>query len=278
MALLLKGQPVAAALRARNESRLAALKEKGIMPGLAILHWSEDAASGLYADFIAKRATAAGLHVNRSDAADITQAAAVDMICRLNTDTDVHGILLLMPPAPQLDAESLINLIQPDKDIDGLTPMQAGRLATGRPAFVPATARACLAILDHYQISPAGKRAVVIGRSDVIGKPVARLLLARDATVTICHSRTRDLAQITRQAEILVAAAGNKEMITADMVAPGTTVIDVGIHRDGDRICGDVTPAVADIAGALTPVPGGVGMVTTAMLLAAVLTVCEEQV
>lgn len=276
MADLLKGKPVADAYRERLAARLAALAARGHVPGLALVRWGADAVAKMYADFMEKKAREAGLYVRRVEAVDLDEAAAEAAIRQLNEDAQIDGVLILMPLPKQLDREKIINLLNPDKDIDGLTPTQAGRLATGRRAFVPATARACLAILDHYGIEIEGRRAVVIGRSDVIGKPVARLLLARNATVTVCHSRTRDLAAVARTGEILVAAVGKMEMIGADMVAPGATVVDVGIHRDGNRTRGDVAADAAAVAGAITPVPGGVGTVTTTMLLDAVVTACEQ--
>lgn len=275
MAQVLAGKAVADAYRESIAQRLAVLREKGRVPGLAIIRWGTDIAAKMYADFMEKKAREAGLEVRRIESESISQEAAEAVLIELEKDAAIDGILLLMPLPHKLDAERLVRLLPQDKDIDGLTPTQAGLLATGRPAFAPATARACMAILQHYGIALEGKHAVVIGRSDVIGKPVARMLLAANATVTVCHSRTTDLAALTRTADILVAAVGKREMVTADMVKPGAVVIDVGIHRDGDRTCGDVDAAVSMVAGSYTPVPGGVGTVTTTMLLEAVVKAAE---
>ncbi|MCI5836354.1 MAG: bifunctional 5,10-methylenetetrahydrofolate dehydrogenase/5,10-methenyltetrahydrofolate cyclohydrolase [Veillonellaceae bacterium] len=273
----LTGKPVAAAQREELARSLAALKEQGITPGLAVVRIGDDAAASMYGSFLGKQAQAAGLFVRYCEySAATTQREALACIEELNAAADIHGILLLMPLPEQLDRQALVDALAPAKDIDGLTPTQVGRLATGRSAFVPATAAACLATLRHYDIPLAGARAVVLGRSDVIGKPVAQLLLAANATVTICHSRTRDLAAVTREADILIAAVGKAEMVTADMVREGAVLVDVGIHRRGDRTCGDIRPDACAKAGTYTPVPGGIGAVTTSMMLLAVTRAAQE--
>lgn len=273
----LAGKPVAAAQCEEAARRLAALQAQGVTPGLAVVRIGDDAAAGMYGSFLVKQAQAAGLAVRYAEyPATTTQAEALGYLAELNADATVHGILLLMPLPAHLDRQELVDALAPAKDIDGLTPTQVGRLATGRPAFVPATAAACLATLRHYDIPLEGARAVVIGRSDVIGKPVAQLLLAANATVTICHSRTRELAAVTREADILIAAVGKAEMVTADMMRDGAVLIDVGIHRKGDRTCGDIHADAYAKAGAYTPVPGGIGAVTTSMMLLAVIRAAEE--
>jgi methylenetetrahydrofolate dehydrogenase (NADP+)/methenyltetrahydrofolate cyclohydrolase len=189
-------------------------------------------------------------------------------LAKLSDDRGVHGIVLATPLPAGTRLASLASAIDPAKDVDGANPVSLGRLMTGLPAFAPATAAAVIALLDHHQVALAGRRAVVVGRSAVVGKPVAHLLLDRDATVTICHSRTRELALVTRQAEVLVVAAGRAGLIGVSHVGAGATVIDVGTNvTPSGELVGDVDPAVAEIAGALSPVPGGVGPVTTALLM-----------
>ncbi len=275
----LYGKEVARVRREEVCRAVAELAAQGRTPGLALVRLSTDAGARMYAEFLAKAAGDVGIAVIRiePDAAH-SQEEALALIRRLNAAPEVDGVLLLMPLPAYADRRALLDALNPAKDIDGLTPTQAGLLATGREdAFVPATARACLALLTHYGIAVEGKEAVVIGRSDVIGKPVARLLLAAHATVTICHSHTRELAAVTRRADIVVAALGRPRAITAEMIRPGATVIDVGIHRVDGATVGDVDPAVREVAAALTPVPGGVGAVTTVMMLEAVVTACRRR-
>lgn len=269
----LTGAPVAAAQQETTAKKIRMLAAKGVTPGLSIVRFSADRAAQMYGDFLAKSATQAGLYVERVEPEEnLTQEDALATIHTLNQNPQIDGILLLMPLPPGLDRSSLVEAISPGKDIDGLTPTQVGRLVTGRTAFVPATARSVLATLRHYEIPLAGKHAVVIGRSDVIGKPVAQLLLAANATVTICHSKTQDLSRFTRAADILVAAVGKAMMVTPDMVSEDAVVIDVGIHRVDGKTVGDVAPEALAKAQAATPVPGGIGSVTTALMLDAAVT------
>lgn len=269
----LKGAPVAAAQQETTAKKICTLAAKGVTPGLAIVRFSADRAAQMYGDFLAKSAAQAGLYVERVEPEEnLTQEDALATIHALNQNPQIDGILLLMPLPPGLDRSSLVEAIAPGKDIDGLTPTQVGRLVTGRTAFVPATARSVLATLRHYEIPLAGKHAVVIGRSDVIGKPVAQLLLAANATVTICHSKTQDLPQFTRAADILVAAVGKAMMVAPDMVSDDAVVVDVGIHRVDGKTVGDVAPEALAKAQAATPVPGGIGSVTTALMLDAAVT------
>lgn len=269
----LKGASVAAAQQETTAKKIRMLAAKGVTPGLAIVRFSADRAAQMYGDFLAKSAAQAGLYVERVEPEEnLTQEDALATIHALNQNPQIDGILLLMPLPPGLDRSSLVEAIAPGKDIDGLTPTQVGRLVTGRTAFVPATARAVLATLRHYEIPLAGKHAVVIGRSDVIGKPVAQLLLAANATVTICHSKTQDLPNFTRAADILVAAVGKAMMVTPDMVSEDAVVVDVGIHRVDGKTVGDVAPEALAKAQAATPVPGGIGSVTTALMLDAAVT------
>ncbi len=263
----LGGRELAADLRARTTESAAALTAAGTPPRLAIVLATADESSAWYVRSIAKAAAAVGIVCDI-----VSPAATVEEIGtalrRLGEDDAVHGIILQTPLPTGVDAADLAGAIPPAKDIDGANPASLGRLAAGLPAFPPATAEAVLALLDHHGVALAGRHAVVVGRSTVVGKPAAHLLLDRHATVTICHSRTSDLAAITRQADVLVAAVGRPGLITSEHVAPGTVVIDVGTNPTADGgLVGDVDPAVAEKAAGLTPVPGGVGPVTTALLL-----------
>jgi methylenetetrahydrofolate dehydrogenase (NADP+) / methenyltetrahydrofolate cyclohydrolase len=264
----LSGRELAAGLHARTTESAAALTAAGTPPRLAIVVATADESSAWYVRSIAKAAAAVGIVC---DVVDLGAAATVEEIRaalrRLGEDDAMHGIILQTPLPTGVDAADLVPAIAPAKDVDGANPASLGRLAAGLPAFPPATAEAVLALLDHHGVALAGRHAVVVGRSTVVGKPAAHLLLDRNATVTICHSRTSDLPAITRQADVLVAAVGRPWLVTPEHVAPGTVVIDVGTNPTADGgLVGDVDPAVAEKA-ALTPVPGGVGPVTTALLL-----------
>jgi len=231
-----------------------------------------DEASAWYVRSLERAAARAGIACDVTDLGSVAPAAAVSGIraalAALSGNPVVHGILLETPLPGGSRLADLAGGIDPAKDVDGANPTSLGRLMTGLPAFAPATAAAVLALLDHHQVALSGRRAVVVGRSAVVGKPVAQLLLARDATVTVCHSRTADLAAITASAEVLVVAAGRAGLIGPSHVASGATVVDVGTNATADGgLAGDVDPAVAEVAGALSPVPGGVGPVTTALLL-----------
>ena len=199
-----------------------------------------------------------------------------DIVLRLHEDESVHGILVQLPLPKHLDEAAVLRLIDPDKDVDGFHAMNSGRLMNGQPAFVPCTPLGVMKLLEAYGIPVRGKHAVVIGRSNIVGKPMAMLLLHADATVTICHSRTQNLSEITRQADILIAAVGKPGFVTLDMVKPGAVVVDVGINRVDGQIVGDVSPEVVQTAGYLTPVPGGVGQMTIALLLANTLDAAEN--
>jgi methylenetetrahydrofolate dehydrogenase (NADP+)/methenyltetrahydrofolate cyclohydrolase len=264
----LSGRELAANLRAVTAARSAELKEAGLEPRLAVVTASADEASGWYVRSLEAAAGKVGV---RCDVVDLvgTSAGVVEAaLAKLSDDRGVHGIVLATPLPAGTRLASLASAIDPAKDVDGANPVSLGRLMTGLPAFAPATAAAVIALLDHHQVALAGRRAVVVGRSAVVGKPVAHLLLDRDATVTICHSRTRELALVTRQAEVLVVAAGRAGLIGVSHVGAGATVIDVGTNvTASSELVGDVDPAVAEIAGALSPVPGGVGPVTTALLM-----------
>jgi methylenetetrahydrofolate dehydrogenase (NADP+) / methenyltetrahydrofolate cyclohydrolase len=271
-AVLLSGRELAASVRASVAERAAGLAAAGRPPRLAVIIATADQGSAWYVRSLERAAGAAGIACDVTDLSAVAPAAAVSGIrgtlAALNGNPVVHGILLQTPLPGGARLAELASGIDPAKDVDGANPVSLGRLLTGLPAFAPATAAAVLALLDYHQVALSGRRAVVVGRSAVVGKPVAQLLLARDATVTVCHSRTADLAAVTATAEVLVAAAGRAGLIGPSYVAPGAVVVDVGTNATADGgLAGDVDPAVASVAGALSPVPGGVGPVTTAMLL-----------
>jgi methylenetetrahydrofolate dehydrogenase (NADP+)/methenyltetrahydrofolate cyclohydrolase len=262
----LSGRELARQLRAGVAVRAAALANEGRQPRLAVVTANDDGGSAAYVRSIANAAARAGI---ACDVARTTTAAGITAtLAQLADDPEVHGIILQTPLPEGANLADLATAIPLAKDVDGASPESLGRLVAGLPAFAPATAEAVLALLDHYGVELLGRHAVVVGRSVVVGKPVAHLLLDRHATVTICHSRTADLPAITRQADILVAAVGRTGLIGPDGVSPRTTVIDVGTNATpGGGLAGDVDPAVAEVAAGLTPVPGGVGPVTTALLL-----------
>ncbi|MER6949322.1 bifunctional 5,10-methylenetetrahydrofolate dehydrogenase/5,10-methenyltetrahydrofolate cyclohydrolase [Nonomuraea sp. NPDC000554] len=262
----LTGRELAASLRAE----VAALVEAGPQPRLAVVVATADEASLWYVRSIAKAAAGVGITCDLVDLGPDAEPERIrQTLARLSADDTVHGVMLQTPLPAGASLQDLAGAIDPAKDVDGANPLSLGRLAAGLPAFAPATAAAVLALLDHYGVELSGARAVVVGRSTVVGKPLAHLLLDRHATVTVCHSRTRDLAAVTSTAEVLVAAVGRAGLIGAEHVAPGAVVIDVGTNPTEDgRLVGDVDfDAVAGRAAALTPVPGGVGPVTTALLL-----------
>jgi methylenetetrahydrofolate dehydrogenase (NADP+)/methenyltetrahydrofolate cyclohydrolase len=262
----LPGRELAARIRAAAAARAAELTRAGQQPRLAVVTATDDESTAWYVRSIANAAAKEGI---ACDVLRTTTANGVTAtLTQLADDPEVHGIIAATPLPGGASLAALATAIPPAKDVDGAGPESLGRLVAGLPAFAPATAEAVLALLDHHQVELSGRHAVVVGRSVVVGKPVAHLLLGRNATVTICHSRTADLPAITRQADVLVVAAGRAGLIGPRHVSPGTTVIDVGTNATPDGgLAGDVDPAVAGIAGALTPVPGGVGPVTTALLL-----------
>ncbi|MFI9269980.1 bifunctional 5,10-methylenetetrahydrofolate dehydrogenase/5,10-methenyltetrahydrofolate cyclohydrolase [Kitasatospora sp. NPDC052896] len=266
----LAGQQPAAAIRAEAAARAAELTAAGHQPRLAVVSATTDQSSAWYVRSIARAAERTGLRCDVHELGPDAESPAVrERLAELSADGSVHGIILQTPLPAGAALEELASAIAFEKDVDGANPLSLGRLAGGLPAFPPATAEAVVALLEHHRIPLAGRRAVVVGRSTVVGKPAAHLLLDRDATVTVCHSRTADLAAVTRTADVLVAAVGRPGLITAEHVAPGSVVIDVGTNPTPDGgLTGDVdADSVADVAGALTPVPGGVGPVTTALLL-----------
>ncbi len=266
---LLCGKEVAAFHREQVERRLAAWQEKNVQPELAIILVGEDKPSAMYAKSMQKVAHSVGLtaEIYHRDTS-VSEEELMALIHTLNQRPAVFGILPMMPLPAHVDTQRILNCIDADKDVDGLTDSSAARLFTGRPGFIPCTPRAVIAILDYYHISLTGKEVAIIGRSNVVGKPLAQLCLRRNATVTHCHTRTRDLKSLTKRADVVIAAAGKAGLVTADMVKPGAIVIDVGINRMNGKTVGDVAfDEVSQVAGAITPVPGGVGAVTTMMVL-----------
>ena len=251
----------------------------GPQPGLATILVGDDPASQVYVRSKHEKSREAGMQSwNHALPADAAQDDVADLIIQLNEDDQVHGILLQLPVPGQLDSDALIALIDPLKDVDGLTPTSAGLLALGKPAMVPATPSGCMDLLRAADTELQGAEAVVIGRSILVGKPMYQLLLAANATVTQCHSRTRNLAEHVRRADIVIAAVGVPKMITGDMVKDGATVIDVGVNRTDEGLVGDVDfDSVAPKARAITPVPGGVGQMTIAMLLVNTLEAARRQ-
>ena len=280
-ATVIDGKAFAAKVRAQVASHVAKLYEQtGLIPGLAVVLVGEDPASQVYVRAKGTQTVEVGmLSIEHKLAVDTSEADLLALVARLNNDPKIHGILVQLPLPAHLNSELIINSIDPAKDVDGFHISNVGLLGTGQKSMVPCTPLGCLMMLRDHHGTLAGLNAVVVGRSNIVGKPMAQLLLGDSCTVTIAHSRTKDLAAVCRGADILVAAVGRPEMITGDMVKPGATVIDVGINRierDGKtKLVGDVHYAsAAAVAGAITPVPGGVGPMTIACLLANTLTAC----
>ncbi len=292
MAKVLDGAAIAAAIKAEVAEEVRALAKLDIRPGLAAVLVGHVPASEIYVRSKVQTCAELGLYSDLiTPPASVTTEDMMDLVESLNDRDDVDGILIQLPLPEQVDTKALLDAVAPAKDVDGFHPVNAGKLMAGRPALAPCTPAGVIEILKRSEIAMAGANAVVVGRSDIVGKPAALLLLHQNATVTICHSKTRDLGAVTRQADILVAAIGRPGFVTADMVKPGATVIDVGINRvttqaefdkyfagnakreegfkkRGSTIVGDVHPEAFKVAGAYTPVPGGVGPLTIAMLMA----------
>jgi methylenetetrahydrofolate dehydrogenase (NADP+) / methenyltetrahydrofolate cyclohydrolase len=290
-ATLLDGNKIAAEIRAEVAAEVKTMTAAGIRPGLAVVLVGHNPASEIYVRGKVKASEEIGIYSEQHTPADsITTAQLLNLITDLNRRDEIDGILVQLPLPPQIDSKKVLLSVDPAKDVDGFHPMNVGFLSTQRPGLVPCTPAGVMEILHRSHIPIAGKEAVVVGRSDIVGKPVAMLLLNANATVTVCHSKTHDLPGVCRRADILVAAIGHPGMITRDFVRPGATVIDVGINRVTDRaqfdrlfarntkreetfrakgavLVGDVHPEVVEVAGAITPVPGGVGPLTIAMLM-----------
>ena len=292
MATVLDGAAIAAAIKQEVAEEVKALGSQGVRPGLAAVLVGHVAASEIYVASKVKTCGELGLYSDLITPPDtVTTEEMLDLVRALNDRGDIDGILIQLPLPKQVDAKFLLDSVSPDKDVDGFHPVNAGKLQAGRPALAPCTPAGVIEILKRSNLPIIGQHAVVVGRSDIVGKPVSMLLLHENATVTICHSKTRDLGAITRQADILVAAIGRPGFIAPEMVKPGATIIDVGINRlttreefdqffagdlkreatfakRGSTIVGDVHPKAFEVAGAYTPVPGGVGPLTIAMLMA----------
>jgi methylenetetrahydrofolate dehydrogenase (NADP+)/methenyltetrahydrofolate cyclohydrolase len=270
MAIILDGKKAAASYEQELKARIADLKEKGVVPKLAIVLVGDGKPSRMYASFLKKRGEAYSVPADiiQKDE-ETTEQEMEDLMVRLSRDPSISGVLMMMPLPSHLNAEKILSYLDPMKDLDGLTELNQGRFFAGKDSFQGGTPSAVMALLHFYQIPVEGKHAVVIGRSNVIGKPVSLMLLKENATVTICHSHTENLKEMTRNADIIVAAAGKPGMVTKDMVKPGAVVIDVGISRVNGKTVGDVEfDGVSAVAGAVTPVPGGVGAMTTVMMMA----------
>ena len=269
-AQLLDGKVMSEELRARIAERVAALKAKGVTPGLAVILVGEDPASQIYVRNKEKGCEEVGMYSMAIRLpAETTQEELENHIRALNADASIHGILVQLPLPKHLDEAAALAVIVPEKDVDGFHVQNAGKLLNGLPGVVACTPKGAMEMIRRTGVDLSGKEAVVVGRSNIVGKPMAMLLLQQNCTVTMCHSRTADLAAHTRNADVLVAAVGKAKFITADMVKPGAIVIDVGINRNADgKVVGDVDfDAVKEVAGFITPVPGGVGRMTITMLL-----------
>jgi methylenetetrahydrofolate dehydrogenase (NADP+) / methenyltetrahydrofolate cyclohydrolase len=278
-AQLINGNDLSAKLRTDVAQRAAALKAKGITPGLAVVLVGDSPASQVYVRNKIKACADNGLHsVLEKHPADMSEGALLALVDKLNNDPSIHGILVQLPLPAHMDAQKVIEAISPDKDVDGFHIASAGALMVGRPGFWPCTPYGCMKMLESIGYSLKGKHAVVIGRSNIVGKPMAMMLLQQNATVTICHSGTKDLKAMTLQADVIVAAVGKRNVLTADMVKPGAVVIDVGMNRnDEGKLCGDVDfEDVRQVASFITPVPGGVGPMTITMLLVNTLEAAER--
>ena len=269
-AQILDGKALAAEIRSEVKTQVAALAEKGVSTALAVILVGDDSASQVYVRNKIKACADTGIRsLEFRMPAETTQQQLLAKIAELNADESVDGILVQLPLPKQINADAVIAAIDPAKDVDGFHVANAGALVTGKQGFVPCTPFGVMRLIEKSGVNPRGKSAVIVGRSNIVGKPMALLLLAADATVTVAHSRTPDLSAVTRNADILVAAVGRAKLIKADMVKPGAVVIDVGMNRDENgKLCGDVDfSEVKAIAGSITPVPGGVGPMTIAMLM-----------
>lgn len=270
MAMRIDGKAIAASVRAEVAEEVSKLKEQGITPGMAVVIVGDDPASRIYVNNKKKACAEVGIYSEEyALPADTTQEALTALVKELNGRKDINGILVQSPLPKGLDEKAVVETIDPNKDVDAFHAVNVGKIMIGDFDFLPCTPAGIIELLDRSGVEVEGKHCVVVGRSNIVGKPMAMLLLHRNGTVTICHSRTRNLAEICREADILVAAVGKANFITADMIKPGAAVIDVGMNRDENRkLCGDVDYAEAEkVAGWITPVPGGVGPMTIAMLM-----------
>ena len=278
-AQIIDGNALSKQLRSEVARRAAALRARGVTPGLAVILVGDSPASQVYVRNKVKACADNGLHsVLEKYNASLSEADLLARVDALNNDPSIHGILVQLPLPAHIDAQKVIEAISPQKDVDGFHVASAGALMVGQPGFWPCTPYGCMKMLESIGYDLKGKHAVVIGRSNIVGKPMALMLLQKNATVTICHSGTQDLKAITLQADVIVAAVGKRKVLTANMVKPGAVVIDVGMNRnEEDKLCGDVDfEGVKDVAGYITPVPGGVGPMTITMLLVNTLEAAEN--
>lgn len=281
MATILSGKTVSARIKESMKAEVEALKAKGINPGLAVIIVGDDPASKVYVGRKEAMCTELGMHSEKyALPAETTQDDLVALVEKLNCDKAIHGILVQLPLPKHLDEKAVINTIVPEKDVDAFHPVNVGKIMIGDYDFVPCTPAGIMELIAESNVEIEGKNCVVVGRSNIVGKPMSMLLLHKNGTVTTCHSRTKNIAEITKNADILVAAVGRANFITADMVKPGAVVIDVGMNRLEDgRLVGDVDfEAVEKIAGAITPVPGGVGPMTISMLMKNTITAAKRSV
>lgn len=279
-AQIIDGKAIAAKVRERIGSTVSTLKQQGITPGLAVVLVGDDPASRVYVGMKKKMCVELGMYsADHELPASTSEAELLALIGQLNADERVHGILVQLPLPDHIDTDKVLEAISPDKDADGFHPYNVGRLMIGKPTFQPCTPYGVMVMLDEIGYDLKGKEVVVVGRSNIVGKPVALMCLSRHATVTICHSRTKDLADVVRRADVVIAAVGKAEMVKGDWIKEGAVVIDVGINRVGEKkLVGDVEyAAAAERAGAITPVPGGVGPMTIAMLLQNTLESAQRQ-
>ena len=269
-ARILDGKSLAASIRARVKEEVARLSQRGIRPAIAVILAGDDAASRVYVRNKARACEETGVRSTVIEyPATVAEETLLDKVAALNGDPEIHGILVQLPLPPHIQTARILEAVSPAKDVDGFHPFNMGALLAGSPRFVPCTPAGVMRLLEHGEIPLAGRRAVIVGRSNIVGKPLALLLLQKDATVTMCHSRTANLEMEARQADILIVATGRPKLVGASMVKPGACVVDVGVNRLADgSLCGDVDfHAVKEVAGFITPVPGGVGPMTIAMLL-----------
>ncbi len=280
-AKVIKGKPVADAIREEIAKEVEELKKRGIEPKLCVLLVGDDPASVVYARSKEKVGSKLGIKVElTTKPSDTSEEEVLSIIEEWNNDKTVHGILVELPLPKHISKDKVMRKLLPEKDVDGISPVNRGYLLGGQEdiALVPATPMSCIELMERAGVEIRGKRVVLVGRGDTVGRPLMCLLLKRDATITVCHTKTVDLPSVTRQAEVLVAAAGRAGLITKDMVSPGTVVIDAGINQVGDKIVGDVDfDAVQEVASAITPVPGGVGSLTTTLIMRNVLKAIKLQ-
>jgi methylenetetrahydrofolate dehydrogenase (NADP+)/methenyltetrahydrofolate cyclohydrolase len=268
-ARIIDGKAIAARRRAQTAERVRRLADSGVTPGLAVVIVGEDPASEVYVRMKERACEEVGIHSEKHELpADASQDRLLALVRELNEREEIDGILVQLPLPEHMDEDAVIDAISPEKDVDGFHPISVGRLVIGKDAFLPCTPHGVMALLEESGVDLTGKEAVVVGRSNIVGKPVALMLLSQHATVTVCHSRTRDLPGVCRRADVLVVAVGRPEMVKGDWVKEGAVVIDVGVNRTDDGLVGDVEfDAAARRASAITPVPGGVGPMTIAMLM-----------